>query len=88
MSYTLEKKLLDEQNAVWNSYTVTIAGPERHDGESPYVYALHARSLLEAYWIGLGFFQEEYETTDVVVEGVSLGVPGDNCGFFWNDLRG
>jgi hypothetical protein len=63
-------------------HTVSIAGPERHDGEKPYTYVLHAADLEQARTLALAYHCAEVEheldpatgapkTPDViVVEGV------------------
>lgn len=42
-------------------FTVTIAGPERHDGEKPYTYALHAPDLQAARALALEHHINEQE---------------------------
>lgn len=42
-------------------FTVTIAGPERHDGEKPYTYALHAPDLPTARALALEHHIDEQE---------------------------
>lgn len=38
--------------SLW-TFTVSIAGPERHDGEAPFTYVVQARDIPEAYEIAL-----------------------------------
>jgi hypothetical protein len=42
-------------------FTVTIAGPERHDGEKPYTYVLHAADLPHACTLALAHHVAENE---------------------------
>jgi hypothetical protein len=42
-------------------FTVTIAGPERHDGEKPYTYVLHAPDLDAARTLALAHHIAEQE---------------------------
>lgn len=71
-------------------YTVTISGAEREDGQEPFTYvvtapdwhtateyALHAHVAGGPAWRLLG----------LRIESVEVGVPADDCGFTWNDLR-
>ncbi|HEV2633545.1 MAG TPA: hypothetical protein VGX23_00270 [Actinocrinis sp.] len=43
--------------------TVTVAGPERHDGEKPYTYCLHATDLDAARALALAHHIEQNELT-------------------------
>jgi len=45
-------------------HTVTIAGPERHDGEKPYTYCLHAADLADARALALAHHIEQQELAD------------------------
>ena len=42
-------------------FTVTVAGPERHDGEKPYTYVLHAADLDQARALALAHHIDEDE---------------------------
>jgi hypothetical protein len=42
-------------------FTVTVAGPERHDGEKPYTYVLHAADLPQARALALAHHIAENE---------------------------
>lgn len=70
-------------------FTVTVAGPERHDGEKPYTYVVAEYSTERAWSKALGWFMVEQETVDAhVVAGLSFeGTPERGCGYFWTDLR-
>lgn len=71
------------------TYTVTVAGSERHDGEAPYTYVLDAESKAEAYARAVAHHIESNDDTDshVVPEQSFTGAPGENCGYAYNDLR-
>lgn len=70
-------------------FTVTVAGPERHDGEKPYTYLVKEHSTTLAWAKVLAWFMVEQEAPDAhVVAGLSFeGVPEPGCGYFWTDLR-
>ncbi|MEH0579060.1 MULTISPECIES: hypothetical protein [Streptomyces] len=71
------------------TFTVTIAGPERHDGQEPYTYVLEARAMQAAWAEALAWHMAAEETPDCyVVAGKSFeGVPAGDVGFHWSDLR-
>ncbi|NGO67869.1 DUF6884 domain-containing protein [Streptomyces boncukensis] len=70
-------------------FTVTVAGPERHDGEKPYTYLVKEYSTALAWAKVLAWFMVEQETPDahVVASESFEGVPEPGCGYFWTDLR-
>jgi hypothetical protein len=70
-------------------YTVTIAGPERHDGERPYVCVVEAHTTEQAWAKALGWFILDQSTTDafVIADQSSQGLPMPGGGYAWNDLR-
>ncbi|MFD6934694.1 hypothetical protein ACFWAP_00865 [Streptomyces goshikiensis] len=70
-------------------FTVTVAGPERHDGEKPYTYVVSATSKQEAWVEALTTHMQEQETIDCfVVEAMSSeGAPPKSAGYHWRDLR-
>jgi hypothetical protein len=68
-------------------YCVTLAGPERHDGESPYSWVLEGDSARGAVAKAAAAMACGNETSDVELVSVELGVPPADCGFHWNDLR-
>jgi hypothetical protein len=68
-------------------FTVTVAGEERHDGESPYTYVIKAADCNEAAQKVIIHFKKSEEKRDVVLVEVIQGVPGENCPYAWNDLR-
>jgi hypothetical protein len=68
-------------------FTVIIAGPERHDGEEPYVYVVRDEGSAAASEAEVTHFKAEQGTDDVVVLSVESGVPSSTCGYAWNDIR-
>lgn len=69
------------------NWTVTIAGPERHDGESPFTWLVRARTKDEAVQKAMQIHRGSQETEDVELVEVRRGVPGRNCGYHYNDMR-
>ncbi|MET9119892.1 hypothetical protein [Streptomyces sp. NPDC004528] len=82
--YRTNSHLGDERD-----FTVTIAGGIRHDGERPYTYVVSARSQTGAWAHALSHYMQEQDDIDCyVVESESFeGLPDEDCGYFWNDLR-
>ena len=73
------------------TFTVTIAGLERYDGEKPYTYVVAAADA-DAAWQQVydEFVRDRWlpgETPDVERVEVVEGVPARNCGYYWNDRR-
>ena len=69
-------------------YTVTIAGPERHDGQSPYTFVVSAGCEREAVETAMKRMAEACDhSRDFVVRGVEVGVPPPDAGYWWNDCR-
>lgn len=70
-------------------YTVTIAGPERHDGERPYICIVEAHTTEQAWAQALGWFILDQSTTDayVIADQSSPGLPMPGSTYVWNDLR-
>ncbi|MER0476960.1 hypothetical protein ABR737_01075 [Streptomyces sp. Edi2] len=82
------------------AHTLTFAGPERHDGEAPYLFVVNGDDLTDARRnLGsLPFFHEWYEQQrswdepeedpDVVfLSGPQHSHPGIPDGGYYNDLR-
>lgn len=69
------------------TYTVTVAGSERHDGEKPYTYVIEDERPLDAVLRVMAYHRMENEDDDVVPVSVFRGEPQPNCGYFWNELR-
>lgn len=70
-------------------FTVTIAGPERHDGHRPTVYVVNAHSTQTAWAKALAWHMDTEETVNcyVLADDSREGVPGGDSGLHWNDLR-
>jgi hypothetical protein len=68
-------------------YTVTIAGPERHDFEKPWTYVVNAESEYDAIVKVAAVMGQDLETTDFKFVEIIPGVPPASCGYHWNDLR-
>lgn len=71
---------------VLKPYTVTIAGPERHDGEKPWTYVVNAESEYDAITKVAAVMGCE-RRADLQFVSIIPGVPPENCGYYWNDLR-
>ncbi|MFD7168626.1 hypothetical protein [Streptomyces violascens] len=69
------------------TYTVTVAGRERYDGEKPYTYVIEDDQAINAVLRVMAHHRWENEDTDVIPISVFSGEPGPNCGYFWNELR-
>ncbi|MGA5497747.1 hypothetical protein ACPCSP_25625 [Streptomyces cinereoruber] len=69
-------------------FTVSVAGPGRHDGEPPALFVVEAHKTEEAWAKVLAWYMVEHETVDaIVVAGESFqGVPAGRA-WFWLDLR-
>jgi hypothetical protein len=69
-------------------FTVTIAGPERHDGESPKTFVVEGYSTEKAWAKALAWYMLDCETVDAhVIAAESFeGIPAAGSGF-WTDLR-
>jgi hypothetical protein len=70
-------------------FTVTVAGPERHNGEKPYVYVVRDSSTEQAWAQALAWHIRTNETTDAhVLPSLSHdGPPPRSAGYIWNYLR-
>lgn len=71
-----------------HTYTVTIAGPERHDGEAPFVWAVTAADRVEAALKAANIHAttQNVSPRDLKLVDVIEGVPGPDAGR-WNDYR-
>ncbi|KAB8191504.1 hypothetical protein FH608_030060 [Nonomuraea phyllanthi] len=73
------------------TFTVTIAGPERHDGEAPYTWVVEATDMASAMNKALAYHALSQDQRLWDLEIVPLhtfeGPPPENCGYYWNDLR-
>jgi hypothetical protein len=81
---------VDVETGKERDFTVTIAGSERHDGEAPYTYVVSAESQQQAWATALSTHIRREESVDcfIVPEQSFNGLPADDCGYHWNDLRG
>lgn len=71
-------------------YTVTISGTEREGGQEPFTYVVTAPDLLTAAEYALDAHvagAAVWRLLGLRIESVEVGVPADDCGFTWNDLR-
>ncbi|SFI81184.1 hypothetical protein SAMN05216275_10554 [Streptosporangium canum] len=71
------------------TYTVTISGREREDGEKPYTWVVDAESpqAAESKALEIHAYSQDEAFEDLEVEEIFQGPPGANCGYFWNDMR-
>ncbi|MFF4506677.1 hypothetical protein [Streptomyces sp. NPDC001401] len=79
----------EERSEEPRDFTVTVAGPERYDGEKPYTYVVRDHTTEGAWIQALTWHMRENETLDVHV-GASeshAGLPPADAGYHWNDLR-
>jgi hypothetical protein len=72
------------------TFTVTIAGHERHDGEAPFTYCMKARTQQEAIQTAIAHHSAEMDQDEIddliVIESETY--PGKpRGGYHWNDLR-
>jgi len=72
---------------VLKPYTVTIAGLERHDGEKPWTYVVNAESEYDAITKVAAGMGHDMGTADLQFVEIIPGVPPENCGYHWNDIR-
>jgi hypothetical protein len=88
-SHPLYEGLHYEDPTEKRDWTVTIAGSERHDGESPYTYVVSAESQQQAWAKALSTHIRREESVDcfIVPKESHEGVPAEDCGYHWNDLR-
>lgn len=73
-----------------NTYTITISGREREDGEKPYTWVAEGADLQKASDFALAFhaWEQEEDPDNLIIEEAFEGLPDANCGYWWNDLRG
>lgn len=73
-----------------HDYTVTISGPERDEGHSPWTYVVTAQDLNTAQEYALHAHisgRPWQHLLGLRIEDVASGEPPANCGYYWNDLR-
>ncbi|MFG1966243.1 hypothetical protein [Nonomuraea sp. NPDC049028] len=73
------------------TFTVTIAGTERFDGEAPYTWVVEATDVTSAMNKALAnhALLQEQRLCDLEIDPLHTfeGLPPENCGYHWNDLR-
>ncbi|GAA4187054.1 hypothetical protein GCM10022252_19930 [Streptosporangium oxazolinicum] len=71
------------------TYTVTISGTEREDGEEPYTWAVSALNEADAIWRAKNIHADnnECDRSELQVEEIFEGLPDKDCGYHWNDHR-
>lgn len=73
------------------NFTVTIAGTERFDGEAPYTWVVKASDVKSATNKALAnhALSQEQRLCDLEIDPLHTfeGLPPENCGYHWNDLR-
>ncbi|MFC4117518.1 hypothetical protein [Nonomuraea zeae] len=74
-----------------NTFTVTVAGRERFDGEAPYTYVVNGVDIFDAIGRVFRIFcvEQEQDIADIKLIGTESfeGAPAPDCGFGWNDMR-
>lgn len=83
-----------EDSPAQEPYTVTVAGPERHDGEKPYTYVLSAPDMSTAQRRALSYHRAQQGDEDLLIvqdpRDTFPGIPSwpqDTEGLAWTDLR-
>ncbi|MGP3963507.1 hypothetical protein ACTWPT_46790 [Nonomuraea sp. 3N208] len=73
------------------TFTVTIAGTERFDGEAPYTWVVEAPDVMSAINKALAYhaLSQEQRLCDLEIDALHTfeGLPPENCDYRWNDLR-
>ncbi|PRX53563.1 hypothetical protein B0I32_127152 [Nonomuraea fuscirosea] len=73
------------------TFTVTVAGTERFDGEAPYTWVLAASDMADAISRATAYhaLSQEERLCDLEIDYLRTfeGVPPTKCGYHWNDLR-
>ncbi|MEU4232017.1 hypothetical protein AB0F17_47660 [Nonomuraea sp. NPDC026600] len=73
------------------TFTVTIAGTERFDGEAPYTWVVEATDVTSAMNKALAHhaLSQEQCLCDLEIDPLHTfeGLPPENCEYYWNDLR-
>lgn len=79
----------DDYRQTVRAFTVTIAGPERHDGEAPYTLVVDACSTEGAWAKALAWHLLDTERIDayVIASESFEGVPQRDFRHHWVDLR-
>ncbi|MBB5874592.1 hypothetical protein F4553_008026 [Allocatelliglobosispora scoriae] len=71
-----------------NVWTVTVAGPERHDGEGPYIWVVNAPDADTAEAIAENIHRTTQDVTDIEVISTQSGAPSADYVWSYNDMRG
>ncbi|MEV1244509.1 hypothetical protein [Nonomuraea sp. NPDC049750] len=73
------------------TFTVTIAGTERFDGEAPYTWVVKASDVMSAMNKALAYhaLSQEQRLCDLEIDPLQTfeGLPPEDCEYHWNDLR-
>ncbi|MGN9847214.1 hypothetical protein ACTMTI_54955 [Nonomuraea sp. H19] len=73
------------------TFTVTIAGTERFDGEAPYTWVVEAPDVMSAMNKALAYhaLSQEQRLCDLEIDPLYTfeGLPPENSDYRWNDLR-
>ncbi|MFI9026341.1 hypothetical protein [Streptomyces sp. NPDC053560] len=71
------------------TFTVSVAGPERHEGAKPHAYLVAAHTTSAAWAKVLAWFMTEHDTPDayVVADASFEGKPDPGSPHLWTDLR-
>jgi hypothetical protein len=73
------------------TFTVTIAGTERFDGEAPYTWVVEALDVMTAMNKALAYhaLSQDQRLCDLEIDPLHTfeGPPPENCAYYWNDLR-
>ena len=86
----LYDRLPDDYRQTERPFTVTIAGPEREDGQAPYTYVVTECSTEKAWAKALAWHMVENEQVDCFVVAAESfeGTPADKGhSYHWTDLR-
>ncbi|MEO3891684.1 hypothetical protein [Nonomuraea sp. B5E05] len=73
------------------TFTVTIAGTERFDGEAPYTWVVEAPDVTAAMNKALAYhalsLDQHLSELQIDPDHTFEGLPHGNCAYHWNDLR-
>ncbi|WP_326634649.1 hypothetical protein OIE67_52355 [Nonomuraea fuscirosea] len=73
------------------TFTVTVAGTERFDGEAPYTWVVAASDITSAISKATAYhaLSLDQRLCDLEIDHLRTyeGIPPTNCGYYWNDLR-
>ncbi|GAA2209697.1 hypothetical protein GCM10009850_051560 [Nonomuraea monospora] len=73
------------------TFTVTVAGTERYDGEAPYTWVVEAPDVANAINKAMAYHahSQDQRLSDLQIDPLHTfeGLPPVECGYHWNDLR-